>query len=154
MNEEMNEEYILRSLRATYRQLVEGLTRRVRWITRTLGLLVIVLFAVHLRFPEALPHVLRLSLSQMIFINLLLLVVERVLVVERALAAELERRRQVWIHRQRKDAYQHFLNLLRERGPTVQRLDLLQFSGVTALPLGWWKRQQEPATVHTFGCSS
>jgi hypothetical protein len=132
---EMNNEYILRSIRATYRELAIGLKRKARWITRIVGSLVILFFVVHLRFPEALPHILTLNLPQMVVINLLLLLIERVLVVERAVDAEIERRRQDWIHRQRKDAYAHLQGLLRERGPTIERLDLLQFSGVTALPV-------------------
>jgi hypothetical protein len=99
-------------------------------------LLVFQLQFIHKWFPEELSKVLKLEdPSQIILLTLVLVLIERVLHIEEGLREERERKRPFRIHIERREAYAEICTLIRDRGKRVKAVDLLQFSGVTALPV-------------------
>lgn len=119
---------------ALFGRLKRFLVRNVQKFTR-LGILALLsTVLLHLLFPPSIEWLGEFlgfeppSLTAVLAWTLLILVFERVIVIEAKLGST-----PVQIHSTREEAYKALLRTLEERG--VRRADLLQFSGMTALPI-------------------
>lgn len=124
-----------------YKRVVEFF----RWHLRKLFAVAIVPLAIllvfqfqfiHKWFPDELSQLLKLEdPMQMTLLTFVLVLIERVLQIEDGLREERESKRPFRIHAERREAYAEICTLIRDRGKRVKAVDLLQFSGVTALPV-------------------
>lgn len=123
-----------------YKRISESFRRHLRKlfavaIVASATLLVFQLQFMHKWFPE-LSQVLKLEdPSQVILLTLVVVLIERVLHIEDGLREERERKRLFRIHAERGEAYAEICTLIRDRGKRLKTVDLLQFSGATALPV-------------------
>jgi hypothetical protein len=89
------------------------------------------LLAVYNWFPDFLNQALKFSIFETIALSILLAIFGRILQIEEKFSKEIDRKRTFQIHSKREDAYSYVCNLL--SGRRAKQIDLLQFSGATAI---------------------
>jgi hypothetical protein len=113
------------------------LTRNIHWLTRLAVVFLVGVAIAHAAFPHYIDELgKRLgwahpSLASLLGLSLLIFILERVVVLEDAVA-EVNRDRPIRIFATNEAAYGHLTDLIGKVG--VKRVDLLQFSGFYALP--------------------
>lgn len=121
----------------SFSQVVEFFKRWTSKFTRLASVAIYVvyalLWAVHHWIPGLLHEALRLSFSQAFLVSILLGVLGLTLKIEEMVREELVRKRPFQVHRKMEDAFAHVCSLLHSR--RAKRIDMLQFSGFTAIPV-------------------
>jgi len=119
----------------TSEPLIDFFWRHFRKFIRGGVTLTVAVAAIHRYFPEFYPHLLSLTFKESLVGSMFLIIVERVLAVEELGRREMSVQRSFWCHPTRKEAYAQVCQMLRARGTDVKRIDLLQFSGDTAVSI-------------------
>ncbi len=91
-------------------------------------------------FDSWLEHKLSHKLPEIQFREALLLtvsliVLSQVLNIEQLLQSQIEHSRRFWTFSPREEAYAHICKLIEQRASRITRVELLQFSGDTAIPI-------------------
>ena len=116
-----------------------------QWFARIAGLGILIAFfipIVHRIFPDSFPYFLGWDFFHASVFAVVVVVAESFLKlcdrterIEQALCLEPNRRRGFWVHAEKEEAFRVVCDLLRDRGKGSKKVDLIQFSGQTAIPV-------------------
>jgi hypothetical protein len=112
---------------------ITSLVKHIRKITRIGIVILAVLQLIHPILPDFAKDVFHLSIIESIGLAIILFMIERLIIIQEIVEEELVTKRRLWIYKFRTESYDQVCRLLKDR--EVKQLDLLQFSGVTSLPV-------------------
>lgn len=123
-----------------FHTVVKWVKPRIRYFTRPVAVIAFAVVATRAlltlffkELPEVVSHFLGLTFQEAVVVAMFMIVLERVVVVQQLLETHLQQSREVISYKSRVEAFTELCHIVRERANLVTKVDLLQFSGSTAV---------------------